>query len=405
MEMTPAEAETEYLTSLLSHMCPEFIAACPEVVELMRTLGLEVFVPQNWDGARIDALKLRFSPDFPATLHARLIPVNPRLYAHAKKEFDRLRQYHLVPSDAPYSSNLVIAPKETTPFVRFCGNYIPVNKYILSSQHPIPDVKHKIELIQQHSYFADLDMVNSFHQLPLSLETSEALSIITPWGLVRPKFLPEGVAPASFQLQALVDKVFAGLPYVIAIFDNILVVADSYPELLDRLCAVLLRCKEHNIFLKYSKSYIGYRSAKFFGYEVSKGQYKLTPDRLAEIDKIPFPTAVKSMQSFLGVTLCCQPFVPNYGQHAAHLHDMTKKDFSFTDRSTWTKDYESLFNDFKRALAESMVIHFPNYELDFVLRTDASLIGCGGLLVQRKPLPDGLFQDIVIAIVSHKFTE
>ena len=113
MEMTPAEAETEYLTSLLSHMCPEFIVACPEAVELMQTLGLEVFVPKNWDGARIDALKLRFSPDFTVTLHARLIPVNPRLYAHAKKEFDRFCQYHLVPSDAPYSSNLVIAPKET----------------------------------------------------------------------------------------------------------------------------------------------------------------------------------------------------------------------------------------------------------------------------------------------------
>ena len=97
------------------------------------------------------------------------------------------------------------------------------------SQHPIPDVKQKIELLQQHSYFADLDMVNSFHQLPLSLGTSEALSIITPWGLARPKFLPEGVAPASFQLQALLDKVFEGLDYVIAIFDNILVVAYSYP--------------------------------------------------------------------------------------------------------------------------------------------------------------------------------
>ena len=106
------------------------------------------------------------------------------------------------------------------------------------------------------------------------------------------------------------------------------------------------------------------------------------------------------MQSFLGVTVFCQPFVPNYG-----LHDMTKKDFSFLNRSTWTKDYESLFNDFKRALVQSMVIHFPNYELDFILRTDASLIGCGGLLVQRQPLPDGLVQDIVIAIVSHKFTE
>ena len=85
MEMTPAEAETEYLRDVLTHMCPEFIAECPEAVELMQTIGLQVFVPQNWDGAPIDALKLRFSPDFPATLHTRLIPVNPRLYSHAKK--------------------------------------------------------------------------------------------------------------------------------------------------------------------------------------------------------------------------------------------------------------------------------------------------------------------------------
>ena len=53
-------------------------------------------------------------------------------------------------------------------------------------------MKHKIKEIQNYSVFADLDMVNSFHQRPLSLETSEALSIITPWGLFRPKFLPEG---------------------------------------------------------------------------------------------------------------------------------------------------------------------------------------------------------------------
>ena len=266
-------------------------------------------------------------------------------------------------------------------------------------------MKHKIEEIADYSVFADLDMVNSFHQLPLSLETSEALSIITPWGLFRPKFLPEGVAPASFQLQALIDKIFKDLPFVIAIFDNFLVVAKDFDELFDHIHAVLLRCKDYNIFLKYSKSYFGYFTAKFFGYEVSKGQYKLTADRLAEIDKIPFPTSVKSMQSFLGVTVFCQSFVPNYSMHAAHLHDMTKKDFNFTDTSTWTKPYVAHFEAFKKALSGALVIHFPNYSYDFVLRTDASLIGCGGVLIMRKPLPDSTFQELVIAIVSHKFTE
>ena len=66
--------------------------------------------------------------------------------------------------------------------------------------------------------------------------------------------------------------------------------------------AVLQSCKEYNTYLKYSKSYIGYRTAKFFGYEVSKGQYRLTPDRLAEIDKILMPICIKSI---LGVTVFC----------------------------------------------------------------------------------------------------
>ena len=84
---------------------------------------------------------------------------------------------------------------------------------------------------------------------------------------------------------------------------------------------------------------------------------------------------------------------------------MSKKGFSFTDKSTWTKDYEHYFAEIQHTLAGALVIHFPNYNYCFVLRTDASLLGCGGLLVQHKPLSDGLFQEIVIDIVSHKFSE
>ena len=46
-----------------------------------------------------------------ATLHAKLISVNPKLYVNAKQEFDRLRKYHFVPSNSSRSSNLVVAPK------------------------------------------------------------------------------------------------------------------------------------------------------------------------------------------------------------------------------------------------------------------------------------------------------
>ena len=39
-------------------------------------------------------------------------------------------------------------------------------------------------------------------------EFSDLLSVQTPWGLVRPKFLPEGVGPASGLLQHIVRTIF-----------------------------------------------------------------------------------------------------------------------------------------------------------------------------------------------------
>ena len=106
MEHSVEHEQREYQNNLLSHINPEFLKACPEAEPMMRSLGQSVFVP-----------------DFPTTLHAKLIPVNPKLYVNAKQEFDRLRKYHFVPSNSSRSSNLVVAPKETPPYVRLCGNY------------------------------------------------------------------------------------------------------------------------------------------------------------------------------------------------------------------------------------------------------------------------------------------
>ena len=51
-------------------------------------------------------------------------------------------------------------------------------------------------------------MTNSFQQLVLSEETSRRLAVQTPWGLVQPNFLPEGVSPASGYLQSCVMEMF-----------------------------------------------------------------------------------------------------------------------------------------------------------------------------------------------------
>ena len=75
----------------------------------------------------------------------------------------------------------------------------------------------------------DLDLANSFHQIPISQEFSDILSVQTPWGLYRPKFLPEGVGPASGALQYIVREIFKEYEdWTVVIFDNFLILTEDY---------------------------------------------------------------------------------------------------------------------------------------------------------------------------------
>ena len=96
--------------------------------------------------------------------------------------------------------------------------------------------------------------------------TRRRLSVVTPWGQVEPLFLPEGVGPASFILQETMNRIFSDFgDWCIFIFDNLLVLATDYEDAYIKTEKVIDRCKEYNLYLKFSKTWLGFREVKFFG--------------------------------------------------------------------------------------------------------------------------------------------
>ena len=77
--------------------------------------GLEL----NWKEDLVKGLKR-------SKIRAR--PIADHLFASCKAEMDRLRGCLHVDSESEISSPLVVAPKATPPYVRFCGDY--VQKYV-----------------------------------------------------------------------------------------------------------------------------------------------------------------------------------------------------------------------------------------------------------------------------------
>lgn len=386
MEVGYDEAVTEFLSLFDKHISPEFRKAT-KVDLLLQSKGKLVFVPSNWEGINgVPPIQLELKDGLPASMKPKARPINPKLFANAKNEFHRLCKYFYVPSDSPIASSLVVAPKATFPFIRLCGNYVEVNKYIVVGHYPIPNVLHAIERISRFSIFVDLDMTNSFHQFLLHPTTSALLSIQTLWGQVQPKFLPEGVGPASGYLQKHMSAIFADFEdWCIVIFDNILVLAIDYDDAYAKLEKILDRCIERNVFLKFTKSFLGVQEVKFFGYICRQNCYELSAERKAAIMSIPFPKTRKQMQSFLGAALFFRNFIPSYSSLSAQLNDMVRTNFNWTDESTWTVNYRSLYETFKQKLQDATTVFFPDYSLEWILRTDASLHGVGAVLLQVVP--------------------
>ena len=405
MEVSYEESVDIYINSLDSHIGDNLKTSKRLNTILHSKEAMGVFVPKEWTGIKgFPNLDLKFKPNFPDMHRIRSRPINPKLYEHAKKEFDRLSQYMYKESVSPWASPLVIAPKATAPFIRFCGDYRWLNEMVVLPQAYIPHVQHEIEKAMGFSVFLDIDMTNSFHQLILSEETSRRLAVQTPWGLVEPRFLPEGVSPASGYLQSYVMEMFKDFAeWSITIFDNILLLAHNEEDACKKLEIFIERCYSRNVILKMQKTWLGFSSVKFFGYKVSYGKYEMDSDRKKAISEYTMPTNQKGMQRFLGAALFFKGFVPDYSKTAAPLNEMTHADFNW-NHSNWKKDYQKSFEELKLALINSTANHFPDYDLPWVLRVDASDVAVGSVLFQERTSLLGETVHEPIAFASSKFT-
>jgi hypothetical protein len=399
------EARSIYNSDLATHVTTPMRAACPAIMKLLQSeLAHDVFFPSTWKGIKMAPYHLDTKPGLPDVLRARARPVRQALYQDAKTEFDRMRTYFYEPSTSPIACPLVIAPKATAPFIRLCGDYRPINPYISIPQEPIPHVQQSLAKAAGWKVFVDLDMTNSFHQIPIDDFSSNLLSVSTPWGLFRPKFLPEGVGPASGILQSIVRRIFADFDdWIIVIFDNFLVLASCYQDALDKLRIVLLRCQSNGLVLKIKKSWIGTDVVTFFGYEVHPGSWQLSDARKSAISLMIFPTTQKQMQSFLGAANFFHTHIPNFASWASALYECTATGFNW-DKSTWIKDYEHLFELFKVAITDSVTLHFPDYALPWVIRSDSSDHAVGAVLFQEFTDSENTIIHQPIAFASHKYS-
>jgi hypothetical protein len=160
--------------------------------------------------------------------------------------------------------------------------------------------------------------------------------------------------------------------------DDIIVYSTTAREHADRLENVLQRLERANLQLQAEKCQFAQPRVQYLGFVVSEEGISASPDKVEAVRNYPCPNNVKDVRAFLGLASFYRRLVPRFAEIAKPLSELTRKDQQFI----WGQRQQEAYQTLKDKLCNTPVLAYPNFELPFILTTDASQVAVAAILSQ-----------------------
>jgi hypothetical protein len=165
--------------------------------------------------------------------------------------------------------------------------------------------------------------------------------------------------------------------FVLVFFDDILIYSTSWIDHLRHVRAVFQLLQDHQLVLKRSKCTFGETKVAYLGHVISEGSVAMDPDKVQAVVDWQTPKSIRTLWGFLGLAGYYRKFIRDFGSIAAPLTKLLKK-----EGYRWTEEADSAFQALKAALTQALVLHMPDFNMDFIVDCDVSGVGFGAVLHQ-----------------------
>lgn len=256
-----------------------------------------------------------------------------RISPHRRDEVRRLLQQMLEgdviePSSSPWASPVVLVQKKDGS-IRFCVDYRKLNEW-----------------------FSTLDLVSGYWQVELEETAKEKTAFCTTEGLQWSQCL--------------------------VYLDDIIILGRSFEDHVQNLDTVFQRLRQAGLRLKPGKCAFFKEEVQYLGHIISREGVRTDPAKTAKVAGWSTPTNKKEVKQFIGFANYYRRFIKDFAQIARPLHQLTENSTSFN----WTADCQEAFDQLRKQLCSTPILAFPNFNEPFILDTDASDVGIGGVLSQ-----------------------
>ncbi|GJS45257.1 DNA-directed DNA polymerase [Tanacetum coccineum] len=150
--------------------------------------------------------------------------------------------------------------------------------------------------------------------------------------------------------------------------DDLSVFGDSFSSCLSYLDKMLKRCEDTNLVLNWEKCHFMVKEGIVLGHKISKSGIEVDRAKVDVIAKLPHPTTVKGVRSFLGHAGFYRRFIQDFSKISRPMTHLLEKETPFV----FSKECVEAFNALKKKLTEALILVTPDWDLPFEIMCDAS---------------------------------
>ncbi|KAD3066715.1 hypothetical protein E3N88_34595 [Mikania micrantha] len=231
-------------------------------------------------------------------------------------------------------------------------------------------------------FYCFLDGFSGYFQIPISAEDQEKTTFTCPYGTFAYRRMPFGLCNALATFQRCMVAIFHDMieDSMEVFMDDFSVFGSSFDHCLRNMDRMLARCVETNLMLNWEKCHFMIKEGIVLGHKISRAGIEFDKAKIETISKLPPPTNVKSIRSFLGHAGFYRRFIKDFSKISRSMTQFLEKDAPFVFSEECLRAFELL----KEKLVNAPILIAPDWSSPFELMCDASDFAVGAALRQRR---------------------